>query len=158
MSGCGQGSSPPKILGLRARFALALGREERVCIVGLGFEAVLCLGVAVDGVFAAVLERVTGLAGGEITIGEAIGEPAGDVGVGDGIFLLALFAFLLRNFSSSSEEVTSESFALKSILMADSRLLRELPPNDGARLRPAYSDDPVSVSDRLTRRMGIMRG
>ena len=60
----------------------------------------------------------------------------GEVGIGEEIFLRALFAFLLRICSSSSE-VASEFLASKSILMAtDSRLFLELFPNDGARFKP----------------------
>ena len=89
----------------------ALGLEERVCGGVLVFLAPCCLtDPSTD--LVAVIERVAGLEGGEITIGVTTGE----VAVGVEGFLLALFAFLLRSFSSSSEEVASESFALKSML------------------------------------------
>lgn len=65
------------------------------------------------------------------------GDVIGDSGVGEEAFLRALFAFLLRSRSSSSDEVASEFLASKSMLMAtDSRLLRELFPNEGARFKP----------------------
>ena len=68
----------------------------------------------------------------------------GDTKVGDAAFRRTRFAFCVRNFSSSSEEVVSEFFASKSMLIAtDSMLLREL-PKDGARLMPGgQSEDEV---------------
>lgn len=76
------------------------------------------------------------------------------VGVGEASFRRALFAFLLRSLSSSSD-VTSESLASKSMLMAtDSRLvqlLRELPPYEGARFKlVGKSTAPAKVSERLS--------
>lgn len=106
-----------------------------------------------DGVLGAVLDRVEDLA-------NDVGRPAdGEVGVGEAAFRRTLFAFWLRNFSSSSEEVASEFFALKSILIAtESKLLREL-PKEGARLIPgAQNDDPANVSERRTRREEITTG
>ena len=104
--------------------------------------------MGLEGVLGTALERVVGL--------DDVGTVGGTnekVGVGEAAFRRALFAFWLRNFSSSSEDVASEFFALKSILIAaDSKLLREL-PKDGARLIPGVrNDDPVSVSERRIRR------
>lgn len=107
-----------------------------------------------EGVFGTALERVADLAN---DVGRAE-EANGEVGTGEAAFRRALFAFWPRNFSSSSEEVASEFFALKSMLIAtESKLLREL-PNEGARLMPGVrSDDAVNVSERRTRR-GITMG
>lgn len=57
-------------------------------------------------------------------------------GVGDAAFTRGFFAFLVRNFSSSSDVVTSERLE-QSTLMA-SELRFEMLPNDGAHL----SGDP----------------
>lgn len=144
--GWGLGSSPPNMLGLRCRSALGLGARVRACSVLFPTEGFFEVGL--EGVLGTALERVVGL--------DDVGTVGGTnekVGVGEAAFRRALFAFWLRNFSSSSEDVASEFFALKSILIAaDSKLLREL-PKDGARLIPGVrNDDPVSVSERRIRR------
>lgn len=139
--GWGLGSSGPMILGWRWNVAFLFVALFSTSSSFLG-------GAGVGGVFDD-LERVVGLGRGEVNV--AVGVVKG-VGVGEASFRRALFAFLLRNLSSSSE-VTSESLASKSILMAtDSRLvqlLRELPPKEGARFTPVGKGvEPVNVSER----------
>ena len=143
--GCGCGSSGPRKLGWRWRddFCLVvrfLSPFSPFCSAELA---------ATEVVLEAVLERVLGREGGE----RMGGDSGGGVGVGDVAFVRALFAYLWRNFSSSSEDVTSESRALKSILIAlDSRLLRELSLYEGALFSPGKRVDPAKVSERLSLR------
>lgn len=146
--GWGLGSSPPNMFGLRCTSALALEVRVRACSVLFPLDAIFEVGL--EGVLGIALERVAGLE-------DDVGRAGGAVGVGEAAFRRALFAFWLRSFSSSSEEVASEFFALKSILIAaDSKLLREL-PKDGARLMPGVrNDDPVNVSERRIRRETTM--
>lgn len=80
--------------------------------------------------------------------GEVKGVSGG--GVGDAALVLAFLAFLLRIFSSSSEDVTSESLELWSMLIdVESRLFRELAPKEGARLRGRL--EPAKESERMMR-------
>lgn len=144
------------MLGLRCKFALGLPVRDsgRVPVfppeegfVEVGLEGVF-------GVLGAALARIEG-----IFVDDVGARGDGEGGVGEAALRRALFAFWVRSFSSSSEELLSEFFALKSMLIAtDSMLLREL-PNEGARLMPGgQSDDPVNVSERRTRRGAITTG
>ena len=84
-----------------------------------------------------------------------IGMLMGEVGdaVGEGVFMRAFFAFILRSFSSSSDDVASESLPLRLIAP---ELRFEAAPNDGARFRPCpYATEPAKDSVRLIR---CMRG
>ena len=128
---------------------MAFGRDE-----GLSVEPrVEALTRLVAGLLATFGRTVCTPAGGT-TLGVTMGE----VGVGDDIFLRTRFAFRLRIFSSSSEDVASEALASKSMLIAtDSKLLREL-PNEGARFRPRGKQEPANVSERLMRRTAIKIG
>lgn len=143
--GCGFGNSGPKILGFRLRFALGLaellgpadlrsliegvplGVGKGECDALVGVECCMCF------------EGVKGIVGG-----------------GDTALVRALLDFLRLTFSSSSD-VTSESLALKSILMAiDSILPLELAPNEGARFKGRVAEkaaDTEKVSARLIRRI-----
>jgi hypothetical protein len=134
------------MLGLRCRLAFGLADDIFSVVLGATFMERLV----------AALPTALVLAAGAATIGGAMG----DAGVGEHAFLRALLTFLHRNFSSSSEEVTSEAFASKSMLIAaDSRLLRELLLNEGARFNPrGNNEDPVKVSERLMRRTAIKIG
>lgn len=107
--GCGLGNSGPRRLELRLWVVLGFEVDLGNALPDEGFIEVF---VPVDGVFAALdvgifddatLERVRGF--------EKAGVE-GTVGVGEEACVRAFFAFLLRNFSSSSEDVASESFAL----------------------------------------------
>ena len=71
-------------------------------------------------------------------------------GVGEAGLVRAFFAFLLRNLSSPSEDVTSESLAPWSTLMdVESRLLREPAPKEGARFSGRLV--PANESERMIR-------
>ena len=131
------GSSGPSMLGLRWR--LARGFVGR-CVV-----ASLLLLVILAG------SDLSGLRWGFDTSECLMGE-VGDA-VGEGVFMRAFFAFILRSFSSSSDDVASESLPLRLIAP---ELRFEAVPNDGARLRPwPYATEPAKDSVRLIR---CMRG
>lgn len=109
MVGWRRGSSPPRMLGLRCR--LALGRFDRLTeasllvldalFVGRGMDFLLLLGCSI-------------ITGGEDPTGEGLVA-----------FTRAFLAFRLRNFSSSSDDVTSESFPL--MLIAPELRLEDAP-------------------------------
>ena len=110
------------MLGLRD--SVILGRDVRreVSVGGAdaeeGFEICLvvrrsCLDFVVEG-------------------GAAEGEVAG--GVGEHAFTRGFFAFLLRSFSSSSDDVVTSERLEQSTLIA-SELRIEIDPNDGAHFK-----------------------
>ena len=108
--GWGLGNSGPRRLELRlwpVVLDLEVDLDMALLDKGLleGFDVVDGVLVALDmGSFeGATLERVGGF--------KEVGVE-GTVGVGEEACVRAFFAFLLRNFSSSSEDVASESFAL----------------------------------------------
>ena len=95
------------MLGFRCR--LALGRVLRRGVsLGAG-------GVVVDGVFTMVrVDRRSGLA----FSGESTGDVTGG-GVGELALTRGFLAFLLRIFSSSSEEVTSERLEQSTLIASE---------------------------------------
>lgn len=143
--GCGFGSSGPKILGLRLTFArLFAGRAESLIFAELGvlmeMEGVLDESFVFDRWALPVCGEVRGVDISGVTGG----------GVGEAALVRAFFAFLVLNFSSSSEEVTSESLVPWSTLMdVESRLLREPAPKDGARFSGRLV--PANESERMIR-------
>lgn len=118
MGGCSRGSSPPRILGFRSRFARGL--LVLLVLTGVGGAT----GVFTFGAFVNFL--VAGFSAG--------GKGDGDIG---GLLLRAFFAFLLRCFSSSSDEPTSLSLnTLPSTLMVfESMVSTEAALKDGARFK-----------------------
>ena len=67
----------------------------------------------------------------DFTGDDAGGDSEG--GVGDEAFTRCFFAFLLRNFSSSSDVVTSDLLEKSTLMASEFRLERE--PKDGTHLR-----------------------
>lgn len=108
--------------------------------VGRVRTSLLLLEVLVGGDFAGLR---WGLDASECLMGEV-----GDA-MGEGVFIRAFFAFILRSFSSSSDDVASESLPLRLIAP---ELRFEVPPKEGARFRPC---EPANDSVRLIR---CMRG
>jgi len=144
--GCGFGSSGPRILGLRLTLArFFVGRTEDVSgLIGVLISVLPAAGGVLEGALALVFGRCCALLAG----GDVRGVAGG--GVGDEGLVLAFLAFLLRIFSSSSEDVTSESLVLWSTLMVtESRLFLELAPNDGARFSGRLV--PANESERMIR-------
>lgn len=133
---CSCGNSPPNILGLRWMLARGLaGRRAGVSLL--------------------LLDAGDDLGG--FRVRDNSGDLTGEVGglAGEAVFTRAFFAFILRSFSSSSDDVASESLPLR--LMAP-ELRFETAPKDGARFKPwpgPYNIDPANDSVRLIR---CMRG
>lgn len=113
MGGGGFGSSAPRILGFRSRFARAL--VVLLVLTGVG-------GATGDFTFAEALEGSFLI--DPFSVG---GKGEGDMG---GLLLLAFFAFLLRWFSSSSDE--PGSFSLEMLVPMDSM---DAALKEGARFR-----------------------
>ena len=67
-------------------------------------------------------------------VGDVVGEVAG--GVGDEALTRGFFAFFDRNFSSSSDVVTSERLEWSTLIASELRL--EMTPKEGAH----FSGDP----------------
>lgn len=82
--------------------------------------------------------------------GDIGGEVAG--GVGEAALTRGFFAFFDRNFSSSSDVVTSERLEWSTLMASELRL--EMTPKDGAHFSGdpgGYSADPAKDSARLIR-------
>lgn len=143
--GCGLGSSGPRILGLRFRFALGLADAfTALDLLSLFVGVALEIGVA-EGVTLVGVESRPGFEGVRGIL----------VGGGDVAFVRAFLVFLRYLIFSSSSDVTSESLALKSMLMAtDSMLPLELALKEGARFKGrAKASETLNVSARLIRRI-----